>query len=653
MRIRAVLFVSLAFHLAIAAMACFSAGPLVAQSDTTRSQEQSPNQNAHPEQASPQTQQVPQSNGAAERTTPPTLTIRSTVRRVIVDVMVRDAHGQPVHGLTAGNFSVTEDKQPQRVVSFDVYDFDKTSISRGPNAPPLPPNVFVNIPTIPERGPLYVMLYDLVNTEMEDQMTARGKILKFISGKPAGTRFAVFVNSDELYLAQGFTADKDQLYAALDPKRAKSHVPKIFLMGRNYGYGNPYTAIDVLTHIGQYLDGVPGRKNLIWVAGTFPTAIYAQEGNPVDAGDQVRAEMNALAQAEVAVFPVNVRGVVVNPEGALTGAAPNGGVGGAAAGTQLGAGAPAVTTTTGPISGSPVASTMGIALTVGSQGGASLAGDYTAQEAMATATGGRAFYSDNDLASALEQATEEGANYYTLAYSPPSQEDDGRCHNISVKLDKAGYQMSYRRSYCRVPLVSSALEDSGGKSGAGTFVVPLEAGDVLQANMKLGAPMVHDLIFSAHVHTEGGVALATPVQMAQLEEEAAFFRTHRRNKLEKPLPPVKIQSYSIDYRVLDPQLKAQAMRNDTQPALEFAVAAFDDDGKVLNGTVSDGVAETSTSPGDNKAGLYRVHQLLAVPVKAVSIRVGVRDRMSDRMGTLEVRLPLAPEPVAKALPPTH
>jgi hypothetical protein len=141
--------------------------------------------------------------------------------------------------------------------------------------------------------------------------------------------------------------------------------------------------------------------------------------------------------------------------------------------------------------------------------------------------------------------------------------------------------------------------------------------------------------------------------MAQLEEEAAFFRTHRRNKLEKPLPPVKIQSYSIDYRVLDPQLKAQAMRNDTQPALEFAVAAFDDDGKVLNGTVSDGVAETSTSPGDNKAGLYRVHQLLAVPVKAVSIRVGVRDRMSDRMGTLEVQLPLAPEPVAKALPPTH
>jgi hypothetical protein len=71
----------------------------------------------------------------------PTMTIRQSVRRVIVDVMVRDAHGKAVHGLAASDFSITEDKQPQRVLSFDSYDFDKPSISRGPNAPPLPANV--------------------------------------------------------------------------------------------------------------------------------------------------------------------------------------------------------------------------------------------------------------------------------------------------------------------------------------------------------------------------------------------------------------------------------------------------------------------------------------------------------------------------------
>ncbi len=75
--------------------------------------------------------------------------------------------------------------------------------------------------------------------------------------------------------------------------------------------------------------------------------------------------------------------------------------------------------------------------------------------------------------------------------------------------------------------------------------------------------------------------------------------------------------------------------------LEFAVAAFDEDGKVLNGMVNDAAPEPSTQPAENKAGLFRARQALIVPVNATSIRVGVRDRANDRMGTLEVPLPLA------------
>ncbi|MGH9494534.1 MAG: VWA domain-containing protein, partial [Candidatus Sulfotelmatobacter sp.] len=253
------------------------------------------------------------------------MTIRQTVRRVIVDVMVRDSHGEAVLGLTAKDFSITEDKEPRSVLSFDAYDFKKESISRGPNAPPLPPNVFVNVPNSPERGPLYVLLLDLVNTAMEDQMTARQQILKFIGSKPAGTRFAIFVTTDKLRLVQGFTDDKDVLFAALNPNHPGPHVPKIFLLGNNYGRGDPYNALDMLTHLGQYLDGIPGRKNLIWVAGQFDIALYPRDSELSDLQANVREEINALAQAQVAVFPVDVRGVVVNPEGALTGARPNGG----------------------------------------------------------------------------------------------------------------------------------------------------------------------------------------------------------------------------------------------------------------------------------------------------------------------------------------
>ena len=634
--------------LAVLTVAFLCAASLVAQSDSTPpAQAQSPAQSANPadaaaSSASPAAQQADQAN---ERTpAPPTITFRQSVRRVIVDVMVRDKDGKPVRGLIASDFSVTEDKQPQNILSFDAYDLETPSISRGPNAPPLPPNVFVNVPAVPEHGPLYVMLLDLVNTEMEDQMTARQQVLKFIRSKPAGTRFAIFVTTDKLRLIQGFTDDKDLLYAALDPYHPKPHVPKVFLLGANYGRGDPYTALDMLTHIGQYLDGIPGRKNLIWVAGRFDVALFPYEEDPVDLQDKIRAEINELAQAQVAVFPVDARGVIVNPEGALTGARPNGG---ASNMSDPGASnAPDPSSLSNP-TGGPISQGMQVA----GHGAGSVNRAYATEDAVASATGGRALYSTNDLTDALNQVTEDGGNYYTLTYSPPAHDDNGKCHNIAVKLDKPGYQISYRRSYCRVPVVSTATEEAEQESEHTVpLVSPLQAGDLLQGNMRPGAPMLHDLVFSAHVRTSGGATLATAGQMAQLSEQAAVFRKQRRNKPVKPLAPVKIQTYAIDYRVLDPQLKAQASsgRNAT---LEFAVAAFDADGRVLNGVVNDAMPETLTPGTGNKDGLYRVRQTLVVPVSAVSIRVGVRDRLSDRMGTIEVPLPLKPEPVAQAATP--
>ena len=580
-------------------------------------------------------------NRPADVQSAPQLTIRQTVRRVVVDVMVRDAHGKPVHGLTANDFSIIEDKEQQRILSFDAYDFDKPSISRGPNAPPLPPNMFVNVPQAPEHGPLYVILYDLVNTATEDQMTARGQILKFIRSKPDGTRFALFTTTDKLRMVQGFTEDKELLYSALDPKNPHPRVPKVFLLGVNYGRGDPYTALDMLTHLGQYLDGIPGRKNLIWVAGQFDVAMFPREQDPQDLQEQTREEVNALAQAQVAVFPVDARGVVVNPEGALTGARPNGG-----ASNQSIPDRPTLH------SSSSLSNPTNNPILVGMQQaghGGSLNRNYATEDLVASMTGGRAFYSTNDLTEALSEATEEGGNYYTLTYSPPSGPDDGKCHNIIVKTAQPGYELSYRRNYCHTPLISAPPDEVADKSSPSVpLIFPLAAGDVLQGNMRLGAPMVHDLVFSAHVRTEGGPAMATPTQMIQLTEQADLYRTHRRNRPAKPLAPVRIQMYSVDYRVLDPQFKARAARGGSQPTLEFAMAGFDNDGRVLNGVVNDAMPESSSESGENKSGLFRVHQTLVVPVSAVSIRVGVRDRASDRMGTLEVPLPLKPEPVRSA-----
>lgn len=610
--------------------------PAFAQSDNAPSATQGTTTVQSPSATPNQTSGTSQ---AQEQPPAPSITIRQTVRRVIVDVTVLDHNGKPVRGLKASDFSVTEDKQPQHVLSFDAYDFNKPSISRGANAPALPPNVFLNVPAVPERGPLYVMLLDLLNTETEDQMTERQQVLKFIDGKPDGTRFAVFSATDKLHLVQGFTSDKDVLHAALDGRHPHPNLPRIFLYGANYGRGNPYAALDMLTRIGQYLDGIPGRKNLIWMAGQFEIDLFPREGDPTDVQAAIRTEINELAQAQVAVYPVNVRGVVVNPEGALTGGRPHGG---AANDSDPNPGGGPSSTANSPTS-NPVLQGM---QTAGK--GTSLNRNYATQDAIASMTGGRAFYSDNGVAEVLSEATEEGGTYYTLTYAPPMESDNGKCHNIGVKVAEAGYSISYRRNYCDSTVVETPEDETADQSVSHTpLVFPLQAGDVLQGNIRPGAPMLHDLIFSAHIRAEGPPALATPLQMEQLVQQADYYRTRKRNKSASPIRPVKIQTYVVEYRVLDAQMKSEIARG-RQGMLEFAVAAFDVDGKVLNGVVNDAAPETTTQSDQNKSGLYRAHQSLVVPLNAVSIRVGVRDRLSDRMGTLEVPLPLRPEPAAQS-----
>jgi hypothetical protein len=50
-------------------------------------------------------QQRAESGQASQSPNSPELTLTTTVNRVLVDVMVTDAHGNPVHGLTQGDFT--------------------------------------------------------------------------------------------------------------------------------------------------------------------------------------------------------------------------------------------------------------------------------------------------------------------------------------------------------------------------------------------------------------------------------------------------------------------------------------------------------------------------------------------------------------------
>jgi hypothetical protein len=170
--------------------------------------------------------------------------------------------------------------------------------------------------------------------------------------------------------------------------------------------------------------------------------------------------------------------------------------------------------------------------------------------------------------------------------------------------------------------------------------------------MRPGAPMAHQLFFRAHIYPVGAPALATAAQMSNLEEQPAYFRVRRKNRPAEPLSSVPLQTYAIDYTFLTSSSKPETNRPTRPPVLEVAAGAFDADGRMLNGMVQSSVQNSPGSgAGQNPRGIFRVQQQIDVPLSATSIRVAVRDISTDRVGAMEVSLPLVVEAQAQAATP--
>jgi VWFA-related protein len=533
------------------------------------------------------------------------LVLHLNVRRVPIDVVVLDNKGNVVRGLKKKDFILKEDGKTQNVVSFDWMDGSVTSFTP-PKLPSLPPNTFMNVPSAPERGPLYILYLDLVNTPPDDQMTFRRELMKFVDEAQPGTRMALIMNGKGLHMLQGFTTDHVLLREAILRKGPGAHIPDVFVYGEYYGANDAGGALSNLAFMAEYLEGIPGRKNLLWLSTNFPipvqptiaagTAITATAGaapqlysvgaqggpqildlSELESG-QMKRTYSALMRAQVALYPIDVSGVT----GALT--------------------------------------------------------KYDAMRMIASATGGQAYYSDNRPHFLLDKAVQHGESYYTLSYAPSNAKFEGSERHIEVQLaKKSDYTLTYRHGYYAVS--DDDVQQVYKKDPLQARFIAAKATDTLYANIEHGAPMLHDLLFSAHLSADGAPQMATPEQMVTLEDSPEYFKTHKKHP-QKPLPPVKLQKYVIDYGVIDPQLRAAVAHNQKLAPLEFAAAAYNDDGQLMNSMLNQGFPAGN---GAKQEALFHATQELEVPPGAAFIRLAVRDTLTNRTGTLEVRLPLKAE----------
>jgi VWFA-related protein len=536
--------------------------------------------------------------------------LRLEVRRVPIDVVVTDKQGNPVRGLKKDDFVVKEDKKEQTILSFDYQDGSVPSYTPA-KLPSLPANTFVNLPTEPERGPLYVLYYDMVNTSMEDQMSAHQQILDFIDHAQPGSRFALFVNASGLHLIQGFTSDHALLHAAILAKGPGPHLPDVFMYGSTYGWEDPGAALHCLKFLAEYMNGIPGRKNLIWLASVFPIPVGPTiTGNNSNTGvgggfssstpqyldltyllsETIKDTYSAMMRSQVALYPVDLAGIVTESD----------------------------------------------------PGDAITNGNY--EDAIAAATGGHAYHNSNRVKVLLDEAVANGQSYYTLSYDPTNTNYDGSDRHVEVTLPnakKADYTLSYRALYYGV--TDDDVQATNKKDALQSRFVAAKTADTLYANIEHGAPMLHDLLFSTQLATVGKPVLATTEQMAQLQDSPVYFRTRKKDAAVKPIPPVKLQKYRIGYGIVDSQLKLLATSKGKPAQLEFAAAAYDADGRLLNSILNEGQASSGSAANGTTKSFFHAEQEFEVPPGAAWIRLAVRDTLSNRTGTLEVRLPLKPE----------
>ena len=257
-------------------------------------------------------------------------TFRSGTKLVVQTVNVKDKDGKPVEGLTARDFVVIEDGEPQAVSFVEYQRLDNTpavsprvattsapdAVSR-PASTPAPPvteaRISVSAPgDIKYRNRRLVVVYfDMTALPPADLSRAYSAAQKFVKEQMQAADLLAIMSFEggAVRVKQDFTDDRDQL---------RDVIARMIFGNDLDGDGIPDTTTDIGTAFGQddaefnilntdrqlsalqtamsMLGGLPDQKSLVYFASGLRL-------NGTDNQAQLRATTNAALRASVAIFP--------------------------------------------------------------------------------------------------------------------------------------------------------------------------------------------------------------------------------------------------------------------------------------------------------------------------------------------------------------
>lgn len=580
---------------------------------------------------------APTPNPAAQSTAvDATPVFKSATREVLVQVVATKSKGEPMLGLGKEDFEIKENGKTQTIDFFEAHTSGESAPGMPPEMPELPPGARTNVQPAPLGDAVNVLLIDTLNTDMQDQAYLRSQVMAFFTKMQPGTRMAIFVLGAKLTCLQGFTSDSSALLAALknQPDEAKTQKSSLLqtrsdaagdadalamllvmqaspaavasmrdalaaAVGQGAGARASMT-FRALMYLGHYLSGVPGRKNLLWFSGSFPVVIFPTAAqferikqNSGQRGylDRLRATANLFTSSQIAVYPISAEGMMVEHIGEAESAGPGG---------SLGAG--------------HVGSGADTTLASYHEGAEGRAGAISGMEQLAASTGGKAYFNTNDLNGALHHAVDDGANYYTIGYSPAEKTADNSYRKIEIKLAHGRVNLTYRQGY---------IADSG-------LAQPSQSGvDPLEPLLQFGLPAATAILYGVR---------AEPAQIQPTSGEA---RAGQNANLQGA-----VTRYTVDFVV-----RAQDLLLNSNPQgarsgkFLLGLKAYDHEGNALNWAADEESVEIKPDQFEltRKNGIP-VHLNIDLPsTGVVHLVTAVYDLEGGLAGTLEIPLQASPQ----------
>ena len=349
---------------------------------------------------------------------------------VVLDVVVTDRDGNPLTGLTRGDFELYEDGELQIITDFSEEGRAATSgavavLPAVPSAvPPAPAGASPSV-----GGRTFVIMFDESNMQPHDLVRARAACREFIDASIGpGDRVALLSYGGGLTVLRELTSDVESLRAALHEGGFHGQAPdtdvgssSAAFGGSSQGGGDPAgqsgtirfqdsPAIEeiqrhqsndqlykTLAVVGQTLAGLHGRKTLVLFSRGFD-ATFADHG----LFHTYREMVNVLNGANIAIYTVDAGGLAGKTPGDAS---------------QRG----------------PVASIA--------------AAQLDSLKVLANDTGGQALVSSNDLGMQLERVAASTSHYYLLTYSPTAASKGAGFRDVKVKVNRKGARVLTRKGY--------------------------------------------------------------------------------------------------------------------------------------------------------------------------------------------------------------